>query len=654
MQSAIGTIARRLPRPLKSLLREFRSLSGHLLFAIVRPYFAIARAWRRRAVPVLAETGEPVILFLAPEAGLTPFFAAHAVLAGAAVDAGHAAIMLSCDGILPACSWKFAARVKPGTPGDRRNAACRSCRRDALVHGKAFGLVDISIESLLGSEERRRIAAIMAENSAALWGTTHDGIAFGEAALGEALRDGGKLELAEFSAVDHALLKATLYSALAIYFAVKAFSERYRLKRVAFYGSYSYWIPTLAFAQKRGIGVTAFEHLYNRDIDRRAILLRQRGSHEDLLAKIDCWPQYRDRALDAATVAEIAASSLFRLVGHGGISTHSPNWVRCDQSPLAALGLAPARRTIVAYSSSADEYLGGQHILKACGLSYPDSPRPFADNAEWLLALIDWVAGRLDLQLVIRLHPRLKGGRGRPASSEYARLRHLLGTVPANVAVVWPEDKVSSYNLAEIADAVAVTWSTLGLELARFGAPVIAAFRGVGSFPTGSFIAFEATRERYFATLEASLGAAASLYAITEAFRWTYFQFLSSSVDVSDLVPSSDHEGMPRLGRPRNHETIVQVLADGVDLSLLNMARLPAGAGVEAIERKAIVEAVTRFIAKLVCGEDVPGQSPRAMQAHQDRSVSLELRGRTYRRASPMAHRMALMLEHAAAMDLAG
>jgi hypothetical protein len=651
MHSQIRQLARRLPSPLKSFVTVLYTGLGSWPFQVARPYFVVARIWRRRVLGLWAEAKRPVMLFIGPEAGLTPYFAIHAILAKSASTAGHAAIVLSCDGILPICSWKIAAGVKPTAPNDRENRACRSCRKDALLLGQKFGLVDVSVESLLGGEDREMISAILEENSTAPWKTNYDGIAFGDAALGHALRDCCKLDVSELSAEDHALLKALLFSALAIYFAVKTLAARYAVKRIAFYGTYAYWIPVLLFARKHRIPVTQFEHGYNLDVDRRLIVMRERTAHEEVAAQIDRWPEYRDNAIEPAAVAKIAESSLFRLRGHGGASTHSPNWVQCDKPIQAALGLSPDRKTIVAYSSSADEFVGGYYSLKSLGKSYPQTPKPFEDNTTWLRALIDWVGGRTDLQLIVRLHPRLATNRGRPVATEYLRLKHEFAKTAPNAVVIWPEDQVSSYNLAEIADAVVVSWSTMGLELARFGVPVVAAFEGIGSFPTGGFIAFEDNQHRYFQAVEAALSHPASISAITEAFRWTYFAFLSPSVDVSDLVPTYDYGGTPRWRTPKNHQTIMSALADNADLSALNMARLPQGGATKALERKAIMDAIERFVLYLVTGKDGSASRPKILEPQGDRSVVIDLDGKIFRRYSPMAHRLVAMLRQQAALD---
>jgi hypothetical protein len=276
------------------------------------------------------------------------------------------------------------------------------------------------------------------------------------------------------------------------------------------------------------------------------------------------------------------------------------------------------------------------------GRPYESGANPFPDQRSWMAALTRWVGARPDLQLVLRMHPRIAAGnRSASISAEYDQLKEDFSAPPANVAIVWPEDKLSSYNLAEIADAAVVAWSTMGLELARFGVPVVAAFSGIGSFPVRSFIGFEKTADRYFQALESAVGAPASLDSITEAFRWTYYGFWAPGVDFSDLVPTPDFEQVPSWRTPKNRALVKRVLVDGEDMSVINMGCLARGDEALAFERDAVLSVLDRFVIFLISGEDMPGARLHHLTPLSDRSVAAEIDGVTFRRYSPLLHRLA-------------
>lgn len=585
-------------------------------------------------------------MFLAPEAGLAPFYTSHAILAKSVSEAGHTAIMLSCDGWLPICSWKFARGMKPTASGDNQNVACEQCRMQAQATGRDYGLTNVSLESLLGEEEKSTILEILAQNSAALSSTTYDDIAFGSVAGGEVLRSSRRLDVSEFTTDDNTLMESVLFSALSIYFAVKILASRFEITRIAYFGDYAYWLPTAVFARRLGIAVTRIDHAYNRDIDRRFIGLRPDSSNVHTFDhQIGQWAKYRDRPIEPTAVEKIVDNALYRLGGYGGISTFSPNWVRRDEALQSELGLSRHRKTIVAFPSSSDEVVAIRNIMALFGKPYGQERRPFTDQIDWLRALSQWVGARSDLQLVIRLHPRIGlSHRHTAVSTEYFQFKDAFPALPTNVVMVWPEDKVSSYNLAEVADAAVVSWSTMGLELARFGVPVVAAFSGLGAYPTGTFVAYEDNPYNYFRTVEAAFDRPATIADITEAFRWSHYADLSPVVDVSDVVPAWDHWDVPPWRMPKNHQTFLRVLVDGDDLSALNMNHLPVGSPARAQERKAILDAVNRILVFFVAGEERAGLRPEKIRIESDGLVALDFDGEVFRRYSPLAHRLGAML----------
>ena len=618
--------------------------------ASMRPYFVALRRLHRGELRRWAAAREPVVLFLAPEAGLKPFFASHAILARTLREHGCAAIMLSCRGVLSACTYKFAHGIKPG---DRDEAACRTCRATALSARGRYGLVDESVESLVDAAGRAAIDAIIEQYRDALSDLTYDGIAFGAVAIGDALRISRRTDVAEFTAAEHRLARELLRASLLVYFALRKLEARYRLTRIVFFGDYAYWIAAQAYAEKCGIAVTHVDHGYNMDVDRRLIDLRPGSINAHTLEQVTHWPRYRALPIAPAIVDAIGESSLFRLRGHGGTSTYSPNWVRRETALQEEFGLARDKKTLVAYSSSLDEYVAVDRIMRALGKPYGQAPRPFADQHEWLRALIDWAGTRDDLQLIVRLHPRLAAGRRHDApASEYNVFRREFTRCPTNVAIVWPEDRISSYNLAEIADACTVAWSTIGLEVARFGVPTVAAFSDLGPFPVGSFISFAPAAVGYFSAVEQALSQPASLERITEAFRWTNYVHRSATIDVSDLIPVRDYGDIPSWRLPENHAVIHGALALDEDVSALTMAELRAESETMRVEQESMRAVLEGFAAFFITGDEQRARTGR-LQLLRDGRAGLESGAASYQRYSPLAHRLLTMLHARPASALA-
>jgi hypothetical protein len=179
----------------------------------------------------------------------------------------------------------------------------------------------------------------------------------------------------------------------------------------------------------------------------------------------------------------------------------------------------------------------------------------------------------------------------------------------------------------------------MGLELARFGAPVVAAFSQMALYPVGGFVTYGDTREGYFAAIEAALGRQASLDSIVEAFRWTHFVHYATAVDISDVVPDARCEEVPPWRVPKSQETIVRVLVDGVDLASLNMASLETHDVARGEEREAINIALRRFFHFFMCGED------RVDVPEDTVNQFVSINARNPSRSPPLLRRLSIVME---------
>ena len=100
---------------------------------------------------------------------------------------------------------------------------------------------------------------------------------------------------------------------------------------------------------------------------------------------------------------------------------------------------------------------------------------------EWLERTLQYFAGRPDLQLVIRVHPGEKLIHGQ---SMVDVINRVLPKLPEHIHVIGPEEEVNTYDLIAAADLGLVYITTVGLEMAMSGVPVIVVgdthYRGKG------------------------------------------------------------------------------------------------------------------------------------------------------------------------------
>ncbi len=100
----------------------------------------------------------------------------------------------------------------------------------------------------------------------------------------------------------------------------------------------------------------------------------------------------------------------------------------------------------------------------------------FGSLSDWVLATIDGFAERPDVDLVVRLHPAETRLVNHPTKERLADIiTERYPTLPGNVRVVPPESRISSYTLMAEAALGLVYTSTVGLEMAVGGTPVVVA-----------------------------------------------------------------------------------------------------------------------------------------------------------------------------------
>ena len=95
----------------------------------------------------------------------------------------------------------------------------------------------------------------------------------------------------------------------------------------------------------------------------------------------------------------------------------------------------------------------------------------FSDSmTDWLERTVRYFAKRQDVQLVARIHPGELIARG-PSVADV--VYKALPSIPENIHLVPADSKVNTYDIVEIADLGLVYTTTVGMELAMSGVPVI-------------------------------------------------------------------------------------------------------------------------------------------------------------------------------------
>jgi hypothetical protein len=116
---------------------------------------------------------------------------------------------------------------------------------------------------------------------------------------------------------------------------------------------------------------------------------------------------------------------------------------------------------------------------------------------EWMSRTIEFFAKRDDVQFVLRVHPGEGLGWG---LSVYDILTEKFPDLPKNIHILRADAKINTYDLVNTADIGLVFTTTVGMEMAMIGLPVIVTgqthYRGKG------FTLEPDSWDEYFETLE--------------------------------------------------------------------------------------------------------------------------------------------------------
>jgi hypothetical protein len=125
----------------------------------------------------------------------------------------------------------------------------------------------------------------------------------------------------------------------------------------------------------------------------------------------------------------------------------------------------------------------------------------FSGNmSEWLKRSLEYFAEREGIQLLVRVHP---GERNLSGPSVADLVNEILPEIPKHIQIVGAEDPINTYDLIQAADLGLVYTTTVGLEMAMSGLPVIVV--GQTHYRAKGFTLDPEDWDAYFATLKKAL-----------------------------------------------------------------------------------------------------------------------------------------------------
>ena len=247
--------------------------------------------------------------------------------------------------------------------------------------------------------------------------------------------------------------------------------------------------------------------------------------------RLESWNVWRRVPLPSAIVKEISSDLIFRMSGSGG-HIFSVNYSGDLGKFITNYNIDTSKRTLVVFTSANDEIDALEELSKAMGDNFKVKDA-FKNQLDWIRYIIEY-AGANNVQVIIKMHPRLSSSHRDSGVAEDIHLyKKLSDAAPSNVFFIWPEDKVSAYDILQLADLCLTSWGTMGLEAAKLGVPVVSGITKL-TFATPHLAIFEKaeTVDQFYEMITRE-PRVVNIKDVIEAFRWHHLLHISGSIIVN-------------------------------------------------------------------------------------------------------------------------
>ena len=444
------------------------------------------------------------VFFHSPYMAWSYHGAMEATLAHALQQRGAETTFTLCDSLFPECDV-FRRGFQGGQRDHRPSSACHFCQAQQATELATFHqpwtwlgrYIPRDMESTArafvdGLAKDALLTATWADQPVGLWAQSS---AFNQFRL-------SRIDLG--NAHVEKVLRDCIYGAVISWEGLtRAFDEFKPDIVVAFNGRFFGHRVAVELARQRGLRLITHE----RGFRKSTALWRQGGMIHELDTFDRIWHDWHDVPLALPQARE--TSTVF----HNRRFGKDLNWKPFspppeEESQLRAKLKLDDRPIVACFTSSDDEWL-----------TFPERRAgAFPDSLSWVPATVEAARQSPELQWVIRMHPNLKNfGTNQQAVDQAEQVAQDL---PENCRIVFPEHKVSSYTLADMAACGVVYGTTLGVEMASRGKPVVAVARGW--YGDTDMVLAVRTPEDYLPTVREAAKRAPSLQTALKAHRFMH------------------------------------------------------------------------------------------------------------------------------------
>lgn len=449
------------------------------------------------------------------------------------VAAGHEVTYVTCGSCFPQhCTSMSASGIKLDDAQEKKDAVCASCMRNAGILARSNRADHLELRDFVTDKDHAACREIADALSAETYlDFQFMGIDVGRLASYELFLKYKKMS-PELAPEQWDYCKLYIKNCL---ISLLGFSRLFQAKKpdVVFFYSPQYGINGVCaqFAENEG-SAAYFMEGSSSNVERYSALRLWRWSAHGLVnPALDYWSEAG--TLDTEDIGRLRGH--FReLVSGKSFAVYSSPAIGKSASMRAKLDIPAGKKILLMTLSSFDEAYAAYIIGR-----FPDSKvksSVFKDQFEWVKNTIAHLAGRTDVVIVVRVHPRDFPNKREATQSEQAAVwMNLFVDAPENVRINWPEDQLSLYDILREIDVVLTGWSATGVEALALGIPVVTYDARLPSYPREIHFTGD-SRAEYFANIDRALAAGRQFSYADGAFRWLGLSFSRGTLRITPPI----------------------------------------------------------------------------------------------------------------------
>jgi hypothetical protein len=478
------------------------------------------------------------ILIFAPHSAIWIHAFPEALIADALKSEGHEIVYVTCGRMFHSfCVPMSANRLSAESSQDLRSKVCKDCEANDQLLRREFDFTGPRLSEVLTDQDIQEVGATIGSLRKEGVSTLQiESIPLGRIALYQLLLRAKKFDL-DFSEQEWHEYQIELRHTLYAFKATGRLIDTYKPDRVVVYnGLYSVNRAACLLAESRGIPAY-FLHAGGNLANRLQALMIGRDNTFSYMARLlGAWSRFSSIASKPSNLSAVTDHFLEQLRGQS-IFVYSRKKSYQLFDARASFGVKAGQKLLVAAMSSNDEDMAGVMV----GAQPPRHGGLFPTQIEWIQALAEFVRGRPDLFLIIRVHPREFPNRRDGKKSQHAHmLEQALSDLPPNAIVNWPDEGVSLYDLAGQTDVFLNAWSSVGKDMPLLGIPVVTYSTKFQWYPADLNYVGE-SKETYFAAIDQALKDGWNFENARRAYRWAAFEFITSTVPIGDSYPAVEN-----------------------------------------------------------------------------------------------------------------